>query len=80
MKTSKGYRHPSAPPLNLTDEEIEAIARILHILGDIKDRRRGITVAAMAIKIAYMEADNPRWQPIRYACGLDVLPDGGQWT
>lgn len=75
MKFRKGYHWPPAPPLNLTDAEIDAIARILHTLGDIKDRKRRISVAAMAVKIAVIEEDDPRWGPIRAACGLEAKED-----
>jgi hypothetical protein len=72
MSRKRFYVRSAAPPvsLNLTDAEIDAIARILHILGDIPDRRRMIDVAAMAVKIAVIEEDDPRWGPLRAACGL----------
>lgn len=72
MSRKRFYIRAATPPapLALSDAEIDAIARILHVLGDIPDRRRMIDVAAMAVKIAVIEEDEPRWAPLRAACGL----------
>jgi hypothetical protein len=72
MSRKRFYVRVAQPPESpsLTDAEIDAIARILHILGGIPDRPRRIEVAALAVKIAIIEEDEPRWGPLRAACGL----------
>lgn len=76
MGSVKTYEKSTPPePLNLTDDEIEVIARILHELGTIPDWRRRVSVAAVAIKIGIMSEDDPMHEAIRKAAG--ITPKGG---
>jgi hypothetical protein len=61
-----------------TDAELDALARILRELGGIRDRRRRIDVAALAVKIAIIEEDDPKWGPLRAAAGIEDHPSEGR--
>lgn len=58
--------------LDLDDAEAAVIVRILRALADVPDAHRRMELAAMAIKIGVIEADEPTWGPLRMACGLDA--------
>lgn len=76
MRGVRTYKSSKPPePLNLTDEEIDVLANVLHQVGRIPDWRRRIDVMAQAVKIAICETGNPRYHDVRKVCGI-TMKDG----
>lgn len=73
MRTYKPKKLFQSVPLNLTDHESAVVVAILRQLGEITDPRRRVDVAALAMKIGIIEADNPAFEALRVACGLEEI-------
>lgn len=71
MRGVRTYQRDKPPePLNLTDDEIDVLANILHQLGRIPDWKRRIDVAAMAVKIGIIQPEDPRHAEVCRVCGI----------